>query len=232
MLYFRARSCTALQLNITSFSLNMNCGGPKYKVIAFLMNSITPRELHKSAGIAHATGHFDICSTPTIEYWFLALVRGKWPAKSMHEVWNSPLTLLGSLTSLFSRHYSSPRSFPRHVAYSATRNDVAEVDKLNWSPNARLHRPTFSRYSPAFLFGVQTTSRTLSRGTSFFMNQEVFRFLLQIGRNRNRLLLYQKVIQVMCDSLNVCFKWLILSMTINSTCRDKKSVQALLQSAR
>ncbi len=60
-------------------------------IISFLTNSITPSELNKSAGIAQATGHFDICSTVTIIYWFLTFVRGSGASKSMHHVWNSPL---------------------------------------------------------------------------------------------------------------------------------------------
>ncbi len=100
MLNLRAKSCTALQSNFRLLSLNMNCGGPKNKIISLLKNSITPRELHKSAGIAHATGHFNICSTATIRYWYPALFRGKGPAKSMNQVWNSPLSGIFPANSL------------------------------------------------------------------------------------------------------------------------------------
>ncbi len=44
---------------------------------------------------------------------------------------------------------------------------------------------------------------------SFVMNQEVLRFFLQLGRNRNKLIRYRKVMQVVWNSLIVNFKWLI-----------------------
>ncbi len=88
----RAKSCTTLQSNFKSFSPRMNFGGLNNLIISFLTNSMTLTESNYSIDIAQATGHFNICSTATIKYWFPALVRGKGLAKSIQHAWNSPLT--------------------------------------------------------------------------------------------------------------------------------------------
>ncbi len=132
-----AKFCPALQSNLMSLSLNMYCGGSNNVITSFLKNFITPSELNTSAGIAQATGHFEIYSTATIRYWFPPFVRGSGPAKSMHHVWNNPLigilpaNFFGSLVRVSDRYHSSSRRSPLFVAYWAIRNDLAQTSTLN-----------------------------------------------------------------------------------------------------
>ncbi len=95
-----AKSCTALQSNFRSLSLKVYCGRLNSMITSFLTNSITPSELNKSAGIAQAAGHFEICSTATIRYWFHKFVQASGPANSMHHVWNNSLTRILPANSL------------------------------------------------------------------------------------------------------------------------------------
>ncbi len=73
-------SWTAMQSNFRSLSLRMLPGLPNGIMISFSTNFIVPPALNIDGGIALATGHLEVCSTPRMMNLFPFLVVGTGPA--------------------------------------------------------------------------------------------------------------------------------------------------------